>query len=182
MAADDLARARRRGAASGIGIALHAVALLEEGGPSPDPLREAVDVLASSPARLEHARALTDLGAAVRRANRRAESRTALEEAIRLAERGGAHRVAKRARSELRAAGGRPTDVRGAGVEQLTASEYRVAELAAQGMTNPEIAQTLFVTRKTVETHLGHVYQKLDITGRGKLVHALADAGTPAPS
>ena len=58
---------------------------------------------------------------------------------------------------------------------QLTASEQRVAELAAEGLSNPEIAQALFVTRKTVETHLGHVYRKLDIRGRGKLVHALAE-------
>ncbi len=63
-------------------------------------------------------------------------------------------------------------------MEQLTASEQRVAELAAQGLSNPEIAQTLFVTRKTIETHLGSVYRKLDISGRGKLAHALAeDAG-----
>jgi DNA-binding CsgD family transcriptional regulator len=60
-------------------------------------------------------------------------------------------------------------------VEQLTASERRVAELAAEGHSNPEIAQALFVTRKTVETHLGHVYRKLDISGRGKLARVLAD-------
>jgi DNA-binding CsgD family transcriptional regulator len=58
-------------------------------------------------------------------------------------------------------------------LEQLTASERRVAELAAEGRSNPEIAQALFVTRKTVETHLGRVYRKLDISGRGKLAHAL---------
>ena len=58
-------------------------------------------------------------------------------------------------------------------MEQLTASERRVAELAAQGHSNPEIAQALFVTRKTVETHLGHVYRKLDISGRGELPRAL---------
>ena len=57
----------------------------------------------------------------------------------------------------------------GAGCEQLTASERRVAELAAEGQSNPEIAQALFVTRKTVETHLGHVYRKLDISGRAEL-------------
>jgi DNA-binding CsgD family transcriptional regulator len=52
---------------------------------------------------------------------------------------------------------------------QLTVSERRVAELAATGLSNPEIAQTLFVTRKTVETHLGRVYSKLDIPGRAQL-------------
>ena len=60
-------------------------------------------------------------------------------------------------------------------MELLTASERRVAELAAEGRTNPEIAQALYVTRKTVETHLGHVYRKLDISGRGELSRALAD-------
>ena len=65
-------------------------------------------------------------------------------------------------------------------MEQLTASERRVAELAAEGYSNPEIAQSLFVTRKTVETHLGHVYRKLDIAGRGDLSRALAHERPPA--
>ncbi len=67
----------------------------------------------------------------------------------------------------------------GAGAERLTASERRVAELAARGQSNPEIAQALFVTRKTVETHLGHVYRKLGVAGRGELGRALADGGAP---
>ena len=97
-----------------------------------------------------------------------------LEEAVELAERCSAWALAERARTELRAAGGRSSDPEGTGVEQLTASERRVAELAAEGQSNPEIAQALFVTRKTVETHLGHVYRKLDIAGRGELPQALA--------
>jgi DNA-binding CsgD family transcriptional regulator len=60
------------------------------------------------------------------------------------------------------------------GVEALTPSERRVAELAAGGMANAEIAQSLFVTVKTVETHLGRTYRKLDIPGRGELAAALA--------
>jgi ATP/maltotriose-dependent transcriptional regulator MalT len=180
MAAEDLERARRWGAASGIGVALRAAALVEGGAASLDRLREAAGVLDGSPARLEHARALTDLGAALRRANRRAEARGALQEGLDLAERCRARALAKRARTELRAAGGRSSDPDGSGVQQLTASERRVAELAAAGRSNPEIAQTLFVTRKTVETHLGHVYRKLDISGRGKLGPALADDGPTA--
>jgi DNA-binding CsgD family transcriptional regulator len=180
-ARDDLERARRWGAPSGIGIALRATALVEAGEASVDRLREAVDVLDGSGAKLEHARALTDLGAALRRANRRAEARTALEEGLGIAERCGARALAERARVELSAAGGRSSDPYGTGVEQLTASERRVAALAAEGHSNPEIAQSLFVTRKTVETHLGRVYRKLDISGRGELGHALADqAGTAA--
>jgi DNA-binding CsgD family transcriptional regulator len=94
----------------------------------------------------------------------------------------GARALAEHARTELRAAGGRTSDPGGAGLEQLTASERRVAELAAEGHSNAEIAQALFVTRKTVETHLGHVYRKLDISGRGKLSRVFADQGTTVKS
>jgi DNA-binding CsgD family transcriptional regulator len=174
LAAEDLERARRWGAASGVGLALRATAMAE-GGPELVPrLREAVDLLATSPARLEQARALTDLGATLRRGNRRAEARTALEQGLEVAERCGARSLADRARIELRAAGGWSSDPDARGAGQLTASERRVAELAAEGKSNPEIAQTLFVTRKTVETHLGRIYRKLDIPGRGELGRALA--------
>jgi ATP/maltotriose-dependent transcriptional regulator MalT len=175
MASDDLERARRWGAASGIGIALRAIALVEGGTRSVDRLQEAVDMLEGSPARLEHARALTDLGAALRRANRRKEAGTVIQDGLDLAARCGARPLAERARTELRAAGGRSSEPAGNGLEQLTASERRVAELAADGHSNAEIAQALFVTRKTVETHLGHVYRKFDISGRGKLARVLAD-------
>ena len=175
MAADDLERARRWGAPSGIGIALRARALVEGGAAAVDRLREAADVLGRSPARLEHARALVDLGAALRRSNRRAEARGMLQAGLELASRCGARGLAELARTELRSAGGRSSDPGGSGVEQLTASERRVAELAARGQSNPEIAQALFVTRKTVETHLGSVYRKLDIAGRGELPGALAE-------
>jgi ATP/maltotriose-dependent transcriptional regulator MalT len=173
MALDDLERARHWGAASGIGIALRGTALLEAGPASVGRLREAAEVLERSPARLEEARALTDLGAALRRANHRSEARGPLHEALALARRCGAHALAERASTELRAAGGRSSRPEQGGVQQLTASERRVAELAADGQSNPEIAQALFVTRKTVETHLGHVYRKLHISGRGEIRRAL---------
>jgi len=176
LAVEDLDRARRWGAASGIGTALHALALVEGGDASVERLREAAGILEGSPERLRQARALTDLGAALRRANRRAEARGALQDGLGLAERLGARALAARARTELQAAGGRSSDPYGTGVAQLTVSERRVAELAADGHSNPEIAQALFVTRKTVETHLGRVYRKLDITGRRDLERVLADA------
>ena len=141
-----------------------------------------MDALEHSPARLEHARALVDLGAALRRANRRAEARRELRTGLDLASRCGAWALAERARTELRAAGGRSSDPGGEGAARLTASELRVAELAAGGQSNPEIAQALFVTRKTVETHLGRVYRKLGVAGRGDLARALAGgAATPDP-
>ncbi len=133
-----------------------------------------------SPARLELARALTDLGAALRRANRRADARGALQEGLGLAKLCNADALVARADIELRAAGGRSSDPKSTGLQSLTVSERRVAELAAKGHSNPEIAQTLFVTRKTVETHLGHVYSKLEISGRAQLGRALAEEPSAA--
>jgi DNA-binding CsgD family transcriptional regulator len=175
MALDDLKRARRWGAASGIGVALRAAGLAERGAASVDRLREAANVLERSPARLEHARALTDLGAGLRRANQRSEARQVLRVGLALAKRCGARALAERAGIELRAAGDRSSSADEPAVQPLTVSERRVAELAAAGHSNPEIAQSLFVTRKTVETHLGQVYRKLGISGRGELGRALSD-------
>jgi DNA-binding CsgD family transcriptional regulator len=174
MARDDLERARCWGAASGIGVALRASGLLEGGAKQVGRFREAAEVLERSPARLEQARALTDLGAAVRRGNRRSEARGPLQKGLEIARRCGARALAQRARTELRAAGGRSREADRDVAQDLTASERRVAELAAEGRSNPEIAQALYVTRKTVETHLGHVYRKLHISGRAELARALA--------
>jgi DNA-binding CsgD family transcriptional regulator len=175
MALDDLEQARRWGAASRIGVALRAAGLAAGAAASVDRLSEAVRVLERSPARLEQARALTDLGAARRRANQRSEARNVLRAGLALANRCGARALAERAGIELRSAGDRSSSPDEAGMQQLTVSERRVAELAAAGHSNPEIAQSLFVTRKTIETHLGHVYRKLGISGRGELGPLLAD-------
>jgi DNA-binding CsgD family transcriptional regulator len=174
LALEDIERARRWGLPGGIGTALRVSALAEGGDTVVGRLREAASVHEQSPARLEYARTLTELGAALRRANSRAEARRVLQQALELADACGARAVAEQARTELRAAGGRSSDPEADGLAQLTASERRVAELAAQGHSNPEIAQSLFVTRKTVETHLGHVYSKLGIAGRGELEPALS--------
>jgi DNA-binding CsgD family transcriptional regulator len=130
-------------------------------------------VLEPSQARLEHARALCDLGAALRRAGRRRDAQEPLRRALDLADRGGALRLAARAREELRAAGARPRRAALTGPAALTAAEQRVTALAAAGHTNREIAQQLFVTQRTVETHLGHAFQKLDIRSREQLAAAL---------
>jgi len=115
-----------------------------------------VEVLDVSPARLEHARALVELGAAQRRANQRTAAREPLRAGLDLAHRCGATRLAEHARAELAATGAKPRRQLSSGVEALTASERRVAEMAATGMSNPQIAQALFVTLNTVETHLRH--------------------------
>jgi DNA-binding NarL/FixJ family response regulator len=138
-------------------------------------LEEAVDVLARSPAKLEHAKARTELGAALRRANRRAEAREHLRHALELATICGAAPLVRRAETELLAAGARPRRISLRGVESLTPSERRVAEMAAEGPTNREIAQALFVTPKTVEVHLSSAYRKLGIRSRSQLSSALAE-------
>jgi DNA-binding CsgD family transcriptional regulator len=136
-------------------------------------LREAVSHLELSPARLEHARALAELGAALRRAGKRGEAQQTLRQALDLADRCGGQAVADHARAELVITGARPRRARIAGLEALTASERRVAQLAAQGMTNRQIAQALFVSQPTVVTHLSHCYQKLNIDSRQQLASAL---------
>jgi DNA-binding CsgD family transcriptional regulator len=96
-----------------------------------------------------------------------------LGEAIDLARQAGAFGLAERANDEIAATGARPRRVVQTGLDALTASERRVAQLAADGMSNKEVAQTLFVTIKTVETHLSHAYRKLDISSRAQLNKAL---------
>jgi DNA-binding CsgD family transcriptional regulator len=176
---EELALARRWGDPYAIGASLRVLGLVEGGEAGIALLREAVEVLAGSEARLEHARALVDLGAALRRANRRTEARERLREGVDLARRVGALGLAERANDEIAATGARPRKVLQTGLDSLTASERRVAQLAAEGMSNKEIAQTLFVTIKTVEVHLSHAYRKLGISSRAQLDTALL---TPAHS
>ncbi|HUY59293.1 MAG TPA: AAA family ATPase [Solirubrobacteraceae bacterium] len=177
LAGAELSDARRSGHPRRIGIALRALGTLE---PDRDTgrshLEEAVHVLEDSPARLEHARALVELGAARRRAGERAAAREPLRDGLDLAGRCGAVRLAERARAELAAAGSRPRRDYTTGRDALTPSELRVASMAAEGHTNKDIAQALFVTAATVETHLHHTYTKLDITSRKQLAVALARA------
>lgn len=162
-----------------IGTALRAIAACADDEDEVALLREAVDVLEGSEARLELARALVDLGAALRRNKRRAESQEPLRRGLDLADRCGASPLAERARTELLATGARPRRRALSGVESLTASERRVAELAAGEMTNREIAQALFVTTRTVEGHLTHVFRKLDIESRTQLAERLAAEPSP---
>ena len=137
---------------------------------------EARAVLEASPARLEHARVLVDLGASLRAAGQRTAARDPLLEALALAARCGARALERRARAELSAIGVRPRSTDRSGADSLTPSERRVVDLAAGGGTNREIAQTLFVTEKTVETHLGRAFRKLDVSSRRQLPEVLARA------
>lgn len=132
-------------------------------------LERAVTLLSGSPALLDHTRALVDLGAALRRDHGGSAAREPLRQALDQAERGGMRLLAGRARSELQACGARPRRTALTGVASLTPAERQVAVLAAAGHGNREIAQRLYVTRRTVETHLTHVFGKLGISRRTEL-------------
>jgi len=176
LAADEVRRAQSFGAARAIGIALRAQALVGPNGERRSGLEAALEVLAASPARLEHARVLVDLGATFRADGQRTDAREPLLEALALAAACGARALERRAKAELAAIGVRPRSTSHSGADSLTPSERRVVDLAAAGGTNREIAQTLFVTEKTVETHLGRAFRKLNISSRRRLPDVLASA------
>jgi DNA-binding CsgD family transcriptional regulator len=169
----ELEGCRRFGTPRAIGVALRATSLVEGGATGLATLQEAESVLARSEARLEHARGLVALGAALRRSKRVIDAREPLRRGLAIARACGALPLAEQAHEELTATGARPRKIVRAGAEALTASERRVAGMAADGMTNKEIAQALFVTVRTVEAHLHHAYQKLDISSRKELAGAL---------
>jgi DNA-binding CsgD family transcriptional regulator len=173
LAEEELALARLFGAPRALGVALRAAGLVERGGRQIELLTEAVATLESSEARVEHARALIDLGVVLRRGGREAEARERLTAGMDLAHRYSAVALAEQARDELIASGARPRRLARTGVEALTSSERRVALMACEGMTNKEIAQALFVTLRTVEMHLSNVYAKLEIKGRRELAAAI---------
>ena len=174
LAGAELADVRVFGAPRALGIALRAAGLARGGNEGLALLRESVAALDNSPALLERARSLAELGAALRRDGQRAAARDPLARALDLAARCGAPPLAARAREELRAAGARPRRPWRTGVDALTPSELRVARLAAEGRSNREIAGELYVTLKAVEGHLARAYAKLGIEGRSQLARALA--------
>ena len=173
LAEEERALAERAGTAGALGIALRAVALTGPSGRRLARLRESADRLRRADCRVELARTLTDIGLTLLRAGSREPGREALREALDLADRCGADAVAERAHAELAVAGARPRRRRLSGPEALTAAERRVVALAAEGRSNRAIAAELFLSLKTVETHLSHAYSKLSVRRRGDLFRAL---------
>ena len=166
--------ARVWGAPVGIAVSLRNLGLVTGGADGLAMLEEATDMLEQTPARLEHARALVEYGGALRRSKQRIEARERLREGVEIAHRLGALALVAQANEELAATGARPRKVVQTGLETLTASERRVAQLAADDMSNKDIAQALFVTVKTVEVHLSSVYRKLEISSRRQLAPTFA--------
>ena len=175
LAEEELEAARVWGGRQAIGHALRVLGQLrrEQG---IGELEAAVETLEGSTARLELAKALLDLGTAQRLARQPTTARDPLRRAIEIGSACSADALVERARGELRAAGARPRREALGGIESLTPSERRVAGMAADEMTNREIAQALFVTPKTVEVHLSNAYRKLEISNRRQLASALTSA------
>jgi DNA-binding CsgD family transcriptional regulator/tetratricopeptide (TPR) repeat protein len=173
LADEEVALARSIGAPRALGVALRAAALAESGARRIELLREAVTSLEASQGALELARTRIDLGAALVRAGQREPARELLRAGQEGASGCGATPLVERAHRELLATGARPRRTAAAGRDGLTPSELRVTEMAAAGQTNREIAQALFVTEKTVETHLGRAFMKLGVRSRKQLPQAL---------
>lgn len=179
LAAENLRIARVADEPLALASALRTAALLAAGADSERMLAEAVALLEPSPARLDLAHALADLGTLQRHAGRSAPARAALSRALDLAQRCGAAPLVERARQELTAAGARPRRTLLTGPDALTGAERRIADLAAGGLSNRMIAQHLFVTQTTVETHMRHVFQKLGIGSRAALAEHLKPPAEP---
>lgn len=180
LVAAELALARRWGTPRALGVALRAQALVGNDERTIPLLHDACATLVRSQAPVEHARALTDLGAALRRTNQRAQAREHLRVALDIAVSTGAASLVQRAHTELEATGARARMPLRSGVDALTPSERRIAQLAAAGQTNATIAQNLFVTIKTVEMHLTSTYRKLAIVSRNQIAAAIEPTSIPS--
>jgi len=180
LAQEELGLARAFGSPRALGVALRAAGLVAEESERLGLLSEAVAALERSPAQLELARALIDLGAAQHAAGQRTLARETLRTGLDIAHHSGAAALAAAARAQLVAAGARPRRPAVRGADALTPSERRVAELAERGLTNREIAQALFISTKTVEFHLRNAYFKLRIGSRAELSGALRARGDAA--
>lgn len=174
LAEEEVGLARRFGAPRVTGMALRGHGLSTGGPEGIESLREAVSVLETSPARLELARAVIDLGSMLRRNRQPVEAREPLKRGLDMAHRFGARALERQAQQELSAAGARPRRWAMSGRAGLTPAELRVAEMAVAGLSNRDIAQALFLTARTVETHLTHAYRKLEIKSRSGLADALS--------
>jgi DNA-binding CsgD family transcriptional regulator len=176
LASEELELARACGAPTGLGRALRVLGVVE-GEDGVAHLQEALEVLDGTPSRLEHARALAALGAALRRGGGAAEARERLTHALELAEVCGAGSVSAFARAELVASGVEPSVEAPSGIRALTDTQRRVAALAVEGHSERDIAQAMFVTPNAVEFQLDDVYRKLGVSSRDELALALSKPG-----
>jgi DNA-binding CsgD family transcriptional regulator len=165
-----------------LGIEARCRALVSVGATADGLYREAIERMGRTPLRPELARAHLLYGEWLRRADRRVEARGQLRSAYSMFVTMGMEAFAERARTELLATGEkvrkRSVDTR----EVLTAHERQIAQLASDGMSNPEIGTRLYLSSRTIEWHLGNVFTKLGIRSRRELAAALAESGSPVLS
>jgi DNA-binding NarL/FixJ family response regulator len=173
LAEEDMTASTRWGAARPLGTALTTLGLVREDDEAERALNKAITTLRSSPARLQLATALTELGTLQARHGQSEKAIETLRQAVELSEHCGARPLARRAAEELRSARRALTPAKD-NEHGLTRQENRIAVMAAQGLTNREIATSLHLTRRTVELHLSGAYRKLGIPGRAELGGALA--------
>jgi DNA-binding CsgD family transcriptional regulator len=174
LAAEELALAERFGAPAAILAATHAAAVAEADDRRRLALCESALLRVDNPgSALELSRIRLELGHALARLGRRVDARRPLQLVLADADRTGATLLAARARRELVATGLRPRRTQTQGLASLTPRQRQVCELAASGTTNRAIAQQLFLSVKTVETHLAAAYEKLGVETREALVGAL---------
>lgn len=183
LAEEHLALCRASGADHLTGEALRLLGQVTPGDEGLALLRDSVALLDTTQNQVQQALSRIELGAALRRAGRRVEAREVLRAGLIQATAAGLAWPASRAQEEYVAAGGRRRQGSVApvtGLDALTATELRVAELVAGGLRNREIAARLFVSDKTVETHLSRIYRKLEVTGRDEVASVLAAAALGA--
>jgi DNA-binding CsgD family transcriptional regulator len=182
LAAEELTLAEHFGAPTAILAATHAAAVAEPDDAHRLALCEtALHHVGNPGSVLELSRLRLELGHALARLGRRVEARLPLQLVLADADRTGATLLAARARRELVATGLRPRRTQTEGMASLTPRQRQVCELAASGITNRAIAQQLFLSVKTVETHLAAAYEKLGVDSRESLVGTL-HAGEPQHS
>jgi DNA-binding NarL/FixJ family response regulator len=177
LADDELRDAASWGAPRALGRTLRVAAATRPGGEGLDLLQESRNVLTDAPAVLERARTAVDLGIALHAAGEIRSAREHLWQGLEEARECAAHPLAARAHDALIRTGARPRRSTRSGTAALTATEQRVASMAAGNQTNREIAEALFVTPKTIELHLANAYRKLGIGSRTQLRAALDDDG-----
>jgi DNA-binding CsgD family transcriptional regulator len=129
-------------------------------------------------------RARTELcyGERLRRAKRRTDARAPLTAALETFERLGARGWAERAAKELAATGVTAKTREPSATESLTPQELQVALTVARGATNREAGAALFLSPKTVESHLSRIYRKLNVRSRTELAHQLSSGEFPVPA
>ncbi|PYC67416.1 hypothetical protein C7C46_30210 [Streptomyces tateyamensis] len=183
IAERNVQRARTYGVGSAIGSALRMNAAVVGGQQAVELLSEAVTVLGTTPAAYEHARALVDYGAALRRVGRLMEATEQLHQGMEAAVVCNADGLVSQARHELNASGLRPGRPLGTERNALSRAEYRVAELTVKGLTPSQIAERLEVPVSLIQRRLAAVHRKTgtDVEGLAAALDLPVDRPTDAP-